>query len=70
MREHIKNVKLYLFVLMMIPYIIIRAIVSALIKIDSWNDRVIDKFKLDTKGDYEEDDFARANRENKLTKTK
>ena len=63
MKKHFNNLFLYIFC---IPYVALRTIVSLVIKVDAWNDKVIDQFKIDTKNDIEEDDFARANRESKL----
>ena len=49
MGKHIENAKLYLFCIIMTPYVILRVIVSLIIKVDAWNDKVINQFKIDTK---------------------
>ena len=51
MENHIKNLALYLFAIIMIPYVLLRVIASLIIIIDAWNDKIIDQFKIDTKND-------------------
>ena len=51
MKKHLKHFALYCFAIIMIPYVLLRVLASLVIKVDAWNDKVIDQFVIDTKND-------------------
>lgn len=49
--KHIKHLYLYIFCIIMIPYVALRAIASVIILIDEWSDKIIESLIKEAKKD-------------------